>query len=122
MPTYIGSAAVDVLTGELEQLGTTLDLGSRGGVRDAFRPLPGVRPLAVSAPMSTLVSTVLGPHCVAVRAIVFDKTPGANSKVSRHQDVTIAVREQHDEPAMVHGRQRRASCLCILQRSSSSRC
>jgi hypothetical protein len=96
VPTYIGSAALDVLTGELEQLGTTLDLGSRGGVRDAFRLLPGVRRLAVSEPMWALASTILGPHCAAVRAIVFDKTPNANWKVSWHQDLTIAVREQHE--------------------------
>ena len=37
---------------------------------------------------------VLGPHCFAVRAILFDKTPTANWKVVWHQDLTIAVRER----------------------------
>jgi hypothetical protein len=94
----VPTATLDLLTCELEQLDATVDLGSRGGVRDAFRLLPGVRRLAVSEPMWTLAATVLGPHCAAVRAIVFDKTPGANWKVSWHQDLTLAGREQRKVP------------------------
>lgn len=34
---------------------------------------------------------MLGPHAIAVRGILFDKTPDANWKVPWHQDLTIAV-------------------------------
>ena len=37
--------------------------------------------------MWSLASAVLGASCAAVRAIVFDKTPTANWKVSWHQDL-----------------------------------
>jgi ectoine hydroxylase-related dioxygenase (phytanoyl-CoA dioxygenase family) len=80
----------------VEALGLTIDLGARGGVRDALRLLPTVRALAVSPPMWRLASAVLGPRCAAVRAIIFDKTPGANWKVSWHQDLTITVKRRVD--------------------------
>ena len=98
LPSKLPSRHLDVLTSAMEQLGATVDLGARGGVRDAFRLLPAVRRTAVSQPMWNLAEAVLGPGCAAVRAIVFDKTPGANWKVSWHQDLTIAVRERHEVP------------------------
>ncbi len=82
------------LTRDLEALSPTVDLGTRGGVRDAFRLIPRVRELAVGAPMWQLASGVLGQACAAVRAIIFDKTPDANWKVSWHQDLTIAVKRR----------------------------
>jgi ectoine hydroxylase-related dioxygenase (phytanoyl-CoA dioxygenase family) len=98
LPSNLPSSNFDLLTGALEELGAVEELGARGGVRDAFRLLPAVRRIAVSEPMWTLAEALLGPECAAVRAIVFDKTPGANWKVSWHQDLTIAVRERHEEP------------------------
>jgi ectoine hydroxylase-related dioxygenase (phytanoyl-CoA dioxygenase family) len=98
MPSGISAPALDQLINDLERLGANIDLGARGGVRDAFRLLPALQHLATGAPMWTLASAVLGRHCAAVRAIVFDKTPDANWKVSWHQDVTSAVREQRDAP------------------------
>ena len=96
VPSGVPSGTLDLLTRDLERLGTRVDLGARGGVRDAFRLLPAVPQIAVSAPMWALASAVLGPDCAAVRAIVFDKTPDANWKVSWHQDLTIAVQEQRE--------------------------
>jgi hypothetical protein len=96
--TCVSSGSVEKLTRDIELLGATVDLGARGGVRNAFRRLPTLPHLAVTAPMWTLASSVLGPDCAAVRAIVFDKTPGANWKVSWHQDLTIAVRERREAP------------------------
>jgi len=46
--------------------------------------------------MWQLAEMVLGPNPVAVRALVFDKRPGANWKVSWHQDLTIAVKERRE--------------------------
>lgn len=51
--------------------------------------LPGVR---------ALVEPVLGPNAFAVRAIYFDKPPGANWKVAWHQDQTITVNHRIDLP------------------------
>jgi hypothetical protein len=86
------------LGASLEQLAGQVDLGRRGGVRDAFRLVPAIRELAISPPLWGLATMILGPGCAAVRAIIFDKTPGANWKVSWHQDLTIAVRRRVDAP------------------------
>jgi len=50
-----------------------------------------VRDLATSAAVRQVAEAVLGPHCFAVRGILFDTTAAANSKVMWHQDLTIAV-------------------------------
>ena len=71
----------------------------RGGVRNLLDTSPVVRTLATSVPVRSVAEAVLGAGCFAVRAILFDKTPGANWKVVWHQDVTIAVRQRE----RVHG-------------------
>jgi ectoine hydroxylase-related dioxygenase (phytanoyl-CoA dioxygenase family) len=42
------------------------------------------------------MEAILGPECLAVRGIFFNKTRSSNWKVVWHQDVTIAVREHKD--------------------------
>ena len=69
---------------------------ARGGVRHLLRDVPAVRALAASAAMRGVAEAALGPGALAVRGILFDKTPGANWKVVWHQDLTIAVRERRD--------------------------
>ncbi|WP_244219436.1 phytanoyl-CoA dioxygenase family protein [Corallococcus interemptor] len=70
----------------------------RGGVRNLLENVPAVRELARSAPVREVAESVLGPHCFAVRGLLFDKTPDANWKVIWHQDLTVAVRERRDVP------------------------
>ncbi|WP_375755288.1 phytanoyl-CoA dioxygenase family protein [Corallococcus exercitus] len=70
----------------------------RGGVRNLLENVPAVHELARSAPVREAAGSVLGPHCFAVRGLLFDKTPDANWKVIWHQDLTVAVRERHDVP------------------------
>ena len=82
--------AVDRVVAELARHGDVER--SRGGVRNLLDTAPVVRELARSAPVRAVAEAVLGPHCFAVRAILFDKTAGANWKVTWHQDATIAVR------------------------------
>jgi ectoine hydroxylase-related dioxygenase (phytanoyl-CoA dioxygenase family) len=53
-----------------------------------------VRRLARSNAVRGLMEPVLGPHCFAVRGTLFNKTGGANWKVSWHQDCVIAVTER----------------------------
>jgi hypothetical protein len=98
VPSGVPEGELDALALALERLADQVDLGTRGGVRDAFRLLPAVRELALSPPLWHLASEVLGEYCVAVRAIIFDKSPGANWKVSWHQDLTIAVRSRVNAP------------------------
>ncbi len=69
----------------------------RGGARGLF-DVASVRALACSPAVRTVAESVLGAHCFAVRALLFDKTPDANWKVVWHQDLTIAV-------------ERRAACI-----------
>ncbi|MHA7634683.1 phytanoyl-CoA dioxygenase family protein [Corallococcus sp. M7] len=70
----------------------------RGGVRNLLENVPAVRELARSRSVREAAESVLGPHCFAVRGLLFDKTPDANWKVIWHQDLTLAVRERRDVP------------------------
>src|SRR5882724_2163275 len=58
--------------------------------------VPSVRALAISRPVREIMETVLGPECVAIRGIFFNKTRSSNWKVVWHQDLTIAVRERRE--------------------------
>lgn len=70
----------------------------RGGYRDLFTLLPAVRDLAGHPGIRRWPAAVLGPGCFAVRAILLDKTPGANWKAAWHQDLTISTRERIERP------------------------
>lgn len=89
-PPVVPQLEIDRLVDELAPLAT----GDRGGVRNLLDVSPAARALATSAAVRSAAESVLGPHCFAVRAILFDKTAGANWKVVWHQDLTIAVRER----------------------------
>lgn len=70
---------------------------ARAGVR--LHGLPGLAPLlAPDTKIGRIAADHLGPKARPVRAILFDKTPGANWSLGWHQDRTIAVRERHDTP------------------------
>ena len=68
----------------------SLVVDGRGGARGLF-DVASVRELAGSPAVRTVTEAVLGAHCFAVRAVLFDKTPAANWKVVWHQDLTVAV-------------------------------
>src|SRR5262245_26644098 len=53
-------------------------------VRNALVALPGIRKVASSPEIRSLVERVLGAHAKPVRGLVFDKTTGANWKVAWH--------------------------------------
>src|SRR5438445_21996 len=65
--------------------------GNTYGIRNILRDHAIVRRLADSSAMRALIDPVLGTDAIAVRGILFDKTPGANWKVPWHQDLSIAV-------------------------------
>jgi ectoine hydroxylase-related dioxygenase (phytanoyl-CoA dioxygenase family) len=78
----------------LRELDDQLDT-SNAGQRNLLDLLI-VRRLARSNAVRGLMEPVLGPHCFAVRGILFNKIDGANWKVSWHQDCVIAVAGRND--------------------------
>lgn len=54
--------------------------------------------LAPDTPIGAVAAARIGAGARAVRAILFDKTPGTNWALGWHQDRTVAVRERHDLP------------------------
>ncbi|HET7456500.1 MAG TPA: phytanoyl-CoA dioxygenase family protein [Gemmatimonadaceae bacterium] len=91
-PPVVPQLEIDRLLDELAPLAAAAD--DRGGVRNLLDASNAARVLAASPAVRSIAESVLGPHCFAVRAILFDKTPAANWKVVWHQDLTIAVRER----------------------------
>lgn len=104
IPGALSAAAVDSLLRELEQeLSAENVASSRRGdsvyaVRNILSVSRAARKTARSPEVRRLVEPVLGTGCVAVRGILFDKTPGANWNVAWHQDLSLAVRQRHDLP------------------------
>ncbi len=69
-----------------------------GGVRIPLRECACAAEIAREPRLLELVCGIIGTDASPVRAILFDKAPGANWKVAWHQDLTIAVEEQRDTP------------------------
>ncbi|HVX62807.1 MAG TPA: phytanoyl-CoA dioxygenase family protein [Pirellulales bacterium] len=68
------------------------------GVRNLLEICPAARALAATASVRRFAAAVLGDGAFAVRAIFFDKVPGANWSLFWHQDKVIAVKERRDVP------------------------
>jgi ectoine hydroxylase-related dioxygenase (phytanoyl-CoA dioxygenase family) len=54
--------------------------------------------MAGSPEIRSLVETILGVAAVPVRALMFDKVPGANWNLGWHQDVVIPVAHRKETP------------------------
>lgn len=97
LPHGITPATADALLHALRSVSEEATASQRrGGVRNLLENVPAVRELARSKPVREAAESVLGPHCFAVRGLLFDKTPAANWKVIWHQDLTVAVRERRE--------------------------
>jgi len=94
IPDAVSSATVNEL---LAALPPSFDGKNCGGLRNLFE-IAAVAELARTSAMRDAASVILGPDCFAVRALLFDKTPTANWKVTWHQDLTIALAKRHDIP------------------------
>lgn len=68
------------------------------GVRRAIARQPGIREVLAETSLQDVLETLGGPGCRIIRAIVFDKSAGANWMVPWHQDSTIAVSDRIDVP------------------------
>ena len=85
------------LTAELRDCISARAQAGRGGARNLLDD-PPVAALAASPSLRRFACAVLGETCFAVRALSFDKTPGANWKVIWHQDLTVATKDYIDLP------------------------
>jgi ectoine hydroxylase-related dioxygenase (phytanoyl-CoA dioxygenase family) len=66
------------------------------GVRNLLQICPAVRRLAGQAHVRQFVTPILGTNACAVRALFFDKVPGANWSLFWHQDNVVAVAERKE--------------------------
>ena len=101
LPEFLSGAECDALAAELTELHIQQQSSSsraRGGLRNVFRVSPRAVAFATSEQTIALMSELLGAQAFPVRAILFDKTDGANWGVPWHQDVAIAVAEQVETP------------------------
>jgi hypothetical protein len=71
------------------------------GVRNLLEICPDVRSLATEPSIRQFVTPLLGDDAFAVRAIFFDKVPGANWSLFWHQDNVIAVNERREVPGFI---------------------
>lgn len=67
---------------------------SSGGLRNVLRASSRAKAAATSEKSLALVSGLIGGRAFPVRAILFDKSDGANWGVPWHQDLAIAVAER----------------------------
>jgi ectoine hydroxylase-related dioxygenase (phytanoyl-CoA dioxygenase family) len=65
-------------------------------IRNLIEVVPAAASLVRRTEVRGLMEEVLGPGAFVVRALLFDKVPGANWKVPWHQDMTIAVDRRRD--------------------------
>lgn len=91
VPGVFSSEDVGRLIQQIPELG--LAAGTRGLLQFEW-----CRQLARDLRVTSLVQSELGDRAIAVRAILFDKNPGANWTLGWHQDTKIAVRGRVDVP------------------------
>lgn len=76
------------------------------GIRDLMNKVPCIRDLAFSVPLLSIAQKILGKKAQPIRAVFFDKLPGANWNVAWHQDTSIAVKAKADIPGFSAWRKR----------------
>jgi hypothetical protein len=82
---------------QLSELERTLANQPRDHVGVRLSGIPELRPiLSPTVPVGNVAGSVLGPECLPVRAILFDKNADQNWSLGWHQDRTIAVRQRTD--------------------------
>lgn len=101
VPDLASASEVETLLAALEAAHDSAGARKAGGGVYAMRnvlQIDAVRDFAQSQAVRSVLAPILGDEFLAVRGILFDKTPGANWKVGWHQDLSIAVREKVDAP------------------------
>ena len=88
----------EALTDLRSILSESIPPGKRAGTRRLLT-IPKIRELAESDAILCVMQEILGGGAKPVRAILFDKQPGANWHLGYHQDRVIAVKEKVDAEA-----------------------
>jgi hypothetical protein len=82
---------------QLSELESVLAAQPRDHAGVRLSAIPELRPfLNQAGPVGQIPALVLGPGCLPVRAILFDKSAEQNWSLGWHQDRTIAVRQRID--------------------------
>jgi ectoine hydroxylase-related dioxygenase (phytanoyl-CoA dioxygenase family) len=92
------AVVADVITAtQIDSILTSLGnvARSRAGARHLLSNNT-IHELSESSPLHTLATTILGMTAIPFRATLFDKSPGANWKVSWHQDTALPLRSWKD--------------------------
>ena len=87
----ISSDMIEKLIQEVVPLNSEL---SNYGVRNLLRKMPYLKEFVSSYAIRNIIDPIVGKDAIPVRAIFFDKIPGANWNVAWHQDTTIAVEKK----------------------------
>jgi hypothetical protein len=96
----VRAGEIDALIEELSRprAGGSIRGGKMYAARNLLATVPAVAKLAVMSPLRSLAECVLGPAAFPVRAILFDKLPGANWQIGWHQDQVIAINTRKEVP------------------------
>ena len=88
---FIDAGGIDSLIADLPLLADRPETKQRDGqiygARNLLRLLPSVKQLATDSPFADLADRLLDVPGFPVRAIFFDKVPGANWDAAWHQDL-----------------------------------
>lgn len=99
VPGLLTVAEVTGLIGVIEPYCRECEAGTGKAIhaiRNLITELPTLAGVVCMPGVRELVMYLLGPDAFVVRAIYFDKLPGANWKVAWHQDQAIAVKGRAD--------------------------
>lgn len=72
--------------------------GELFAVRQLLKEIPALQPLLFTDKLKAIVREAGTPGHFLVKSIYFDKPPGSNWYVSRHQDLTLSVDRKADLP------------------------
>jgi len=102
LPAIVSEALISQIISELEHpIEQGVSIRKQGQNTYAMRNLlcvPCVQDFSKSATVRSVVEPILGRMAIAVRGLLFDKTPNANWNVAWHQDLCIAVRQRAEVP------------------------
>jgi hypothetical protein len=101
LPNVFSQEEVQCLIASISTIESEEGVRTRGGVyaiRNLLRLSPVINGLARSAKVRSIAEGTLQGRALAVRAILFDKTAGANWLVPWHQDLTVCVESRLDTP------------------------
>src|SRR5579872_1379223 len=92
IPDFMDRAELENLVSSIHKL--PLNENDRYAARDLLRKVPQIKDFLKENKAGALLKPLLGPNFFAIRGLFFNKVPGANWKVTWHQDVTIAVKKK----------------------------